>query len=103
MNIPASRSSDSSGASSPSKEGSSPSKDDALMLLAYEMRTSLAVIVGSADTLLWGREMLTAPQVDVALSAIRRHGERMMRFSEDLIDAARAGGLDLRRGPHPQT
>jgi K+-sensing histidine kinase KdpD len=75
------------------------SNDDALALLAHDIRSSITVITGFAKTLRDRDDALTATDRMVGLGAIIRHGDLIKRFAEDLIDIARAESdrLELKR------
>src|SRR5687768_3686532 len=76
-------------------------KDEALAILAHDIRASLAVIRGFATTLLVRDGVLSPGERRISLEAILRHVEVLSGFSEDVLDAARAeaGALELHLNP----
>lgn len=77
------------------------SSDDALALLAHDLRTSLMVIHGFVVTLTRRGEGLSEAQRDYALNAIDRHADGLLAFSDDILDIASAqnGVLSMAREP----
>lgn len=73
--------------------------DEALSLLAHDMRTSLTIIRGFAAHLDAHRDRMNEADVRASLSAILISTEGLLGFSEDLIDMARAeaGRLEIHR------
>lgn len=75
--------------------------DEALALLAHDLRTSIMVIHGFATTLSRSDGDLSEVQRGFALTAIGRHAEGLLAFSQDILDIASAqdGKLTLAREP----
>ncbi|HEY2156484.1 MAG TPA: ATP-binding protein, partial [Isosphaeraceae bacterium] len=71
-------------------------KDEALAMLAHELRTPLAAISNSAQLLRPGA--IDEPGLDEAREVLVRHSRVMARMIEDLLDASRVarGALALR-------
>jgi signal transduction histidine kinase len=71
-------------------------KDEALAMLAHELRTPLAAIHNSAQALRPGA--IDEPRLDEAREVLVRHSRAMARMVEDLLDASRVarGSLALR-------
>ncbi|HET9691259.1 MAG TPA: HAMP domain-containing sensor histidine kinase [Acidimicrobiales bacterium] len=72
--------------------------DELLALAAHELRNPVTAIRGFADTLLRGRDVLSAEQQDAALDAIARQAGRLDRLLGDLllVAAGASGALALR-------
>ena len=79
--------------------GPSLNVDEALSLLAHDMRTSLTIIRGFAAHLSAHRDRMNEDDVRASLSAILMSTDGLLSFSEDLIDMARAeaGRLEIRQ------
>lgn len=75
--------------------------DDALALLAHDIRSSTTVIRGFAVTLRERDGALTPTERRIGLDAIERHALLVQRLAEDLIEVGRAeaGRLELELRP----
>lgn len=73
------------------------SPDDALSLLAHDMRASMTVVLGFAHILRDGWGNLRATQIQASLDAIIRRADDVVAFSDDLLAMSRAeaGRLEL--------
>ncbi len=73
--------------------------DDALALLAHDIRSSVTVIRGFAKTLRDREAQLSATDRRVGLDAILRHTELITRFASEMIEVGRedTGRLGLHR------
>lgn len=73
--------------------------EDALALLAHDMRSALAVIQGFALTLQEHWREMPETEVSASLRAIGRRSDYLLSFSDDLLDMSRAeaGRLTLER------
>ena len=74
--------------------------DQLLAIAAHELRNPVTAIKGFADTLVRGREHLTAEQQDAALDAIVRQAGRLDRLLGDLLLVAAGASGALTLTPH---
>jgi signal transduction histidine kinase len=76
-------------------------RDEFLGLVSHELRTPLTVIVGTALTLLRGRDSLT-PEVADGLDEIHESARRLQRLLENMLVLSRIGSDGVQEEVEPQ-